>query len=97
MSGGKKTDKLSRGNINKNDSAENKGVAAAIKKRKRNKSTLETHGVTPELLSMVKSGMLTLVQARKIYQESINGENVSPSTAKKKDHKDVLINVDGYS
>ena len=93
MSGGKKTDKLSRGNINKNDSAENKGVAAAIKKRKRNKSTLETHGVTPELLSMVKSGMLTLVQARKIYQESINGENVSPSTAKKKKVLPQLIKI----
>ena len=59
-----------QGNINKNDSAENKGVAAAIK-TKTKQINIEPHGVTPELLSMVKSGMLTLVQARKIYQESI--------------------------
>jgi hypothetical protein len=52
-------------------------------KRKRNRSTIETHGVTPELLKMVRSGMLTLVQAKKIYEESINGENLSPSSLKK--------------
>ena len=54
-----------------------------LKKRKRNRSTIETHGVTPELLNMVRNGMLTLVQAKKIYEESINGENLSPSSLKK--------------
>ena len=59
-----------------------------IKKRKRTKSTVETHGVSSELLNMVKSGMLTLVQARKIFKEGMNAETPGGTTKRPRDDSD---------
>ena len=65
----------------KTENKEGNADFSSVKKRKRIKSTVETHGVSSELLTMVKSGMLTLVQARKIFKEGTNRE--TPSAVRK--------------